>query len=383
MKGLLSRVGASVALATLAACGADSALVGPAAAECATPPYFSVSPVALADIDRIVVFGGLGAPGHTLPTAQAGFYLATEGAIVRAPGAMQITGLRRNTYLVSPNRQGARDYAIDFQVCKQVSGWFGHLTSVAAAIPESDRWDQCRQYSTSGETIEACTTTLKNVSLAAGQALGTGGLSIALGLMGLDFGLLDSRVDNGYVAAWRHPPASIHATCGWDKFESAVRTQLYTKLADPSRPLLVPSGEPRCGTMNVDVAGSARGVWAPPTATTPLAGDETSYVTLANYPYRPADLLALSVGPATLGGMVGVVARGPATGRVNRPFELVTNDGVVYCYGPDVQEASLSWLVAMAGPSTLRIRRVMNPASNTCTDSPGSWTMDGALELVR
>ena len=77
-----------------AACGSIN-LVGPAAATCSATPYFTVSPVALSDIERIVVVGGLGAPGYTLPTAHAGFYLATEGAAVRAPGPIQIIGLGR------------------------------------------------------------------------------------------------------------------------------------------------------------------------------------------------------------------------------------------------------------------------------------------------
>lgn len=94
MKAYVLATFASVTVAGLAACGSIN-LVGPAAATCSATPYFTVSPVALSDIERIVVVGGLGAPGHTLPTAHAGFYLATEGAAVRAPGPIQIIGLRR------------------------------------------------------------------------------------------------------------------------------------------------------------------------------------------------------------------------------------------------------------------------------------------------
>ncbi|MSR03827.1 MAG: hypothetical protein EXR94_13995 [Gemmatimonadetes bacterium] len=104
--------------------------------------------------------------------------------------------------------------------------------------------------------------------------------------MGLDFGLLDTRVTNGYVADWRHPDPSRNAVCAWDKFEASVQAQLFSKLSDPSRPGTVAAGEPRCGTMKVDVAGTLKGVWALPTETSPVAGNETAYITLANYPYR-------------------------------------------------------------------------------------------------
>lgn len=188
-----------------AACGSIN-LVGPAAATCSATPYFTVSPVALSDIERIVVVGGLGAPGYTLPTAHAGFYLATEEAAVRA------------------------------------------------ARSDPDHW------------------------AAAGQASGTSGLSKALGLMGLDFGLLDTRITNGYVADWRHPDPSCNAVCTWGKNEASVQAQLFSKLSNPSRPGTVATGEPRCSTMKVDVAGAL------PTETSPVAGNETADITLANYP---------------------------------------------------------------------------------------------------
>jgi hypothetical protein len=367
----------------LAGCDFGVKLVGPAADNCAAAPFFSVSPVAMADIELITVVGGLGAPGHTLPTAHAGFYLATEGAVVRAPGAMRIMKLRRTTYVSSPNRQGKTDFSADFQVCKQVSGWFGHLTTLSDAIPVNGGWKECERYNTSLETIETCSAKLEGVSVAAGQQIGTSGLSIALGLMGLDFGLLDSRVNNNYVANWRHPNPSRQSICAWDKFEPAVQSQLFGKLGDPSRIRTVPAGEPRCGTMQVDVAGTAKGVWALPTETAPLRGNETAYVTLANYPYRPADQLALSLGPNALGAGVTVVNRSSASGRSNRPFEQVTNDGLIYCHGPDIDQPWLSWLVTLTGPNNLSIRMVENFTSNTCTAPVSTWSMVGASQMVR
>lgn len=367
----------------LAACDPGVKLVGPAAGNCAAAPFFSTSPVAMADIDLITVVGGLGAPGHTLPTAHAGFYLATEGAVVRAPGAMQITKLRRTTYVTSPNRQGKTDFTAEFQLCKQVSGWFGHLSTLSAAIPVNGSWKECERYNTSLETVETCSAKLEGVTVAAGEVMGTSGLSIALGLMGLDFGLLDDRVNNGYVANWRHPDPSRQSICAWDKFESAVQAPLLAKLRDPSRTRTVPAGAPRCGTMQVDVAGTAKGVWALPTETSPLRGNETAYITLANYPYRPEDQLALSLGPNVLGAGVAVVSRGSGSGRVNRPFEQVTNDGLIYCYGPDIDQPWLSWLVTLTSPNTLSIRMVENFVGNSCSAPVSTWSMVGAVQMVR
>ncbi len=370
-------------LLTALACGSDS-LTGTAAEGCGPPPWFTVLPVAFTDIDAIAPIGGLGAPGHTLPTAHTGFLLSREGAPVSAPGPMQITGLRRTTYVVSPNRQGEQDFTAEFQVCREVSGWFGHLTSLASPLGNPPGgWSNCQQYSTATETVETCSATLSNVTMTAGQPLGTGGLSIAQGLMGLDIGLLDSRVNNFYVARWRHPSPSIHSTCPWDKFSAGLTAQLYSKLVDKGRPGMVAGGEPQCGTMEVDVAGTAKGIWAEPSETQPVAGNETRYITLANYPFRPQDYLALSLGPASLGGRVAVVAR-QASGRVNRAFEQVTSDGLIYCYGPDAQLQSASWLLSLTGASALTVRQVVHAAgASPCLGDPATWSIAGGLAMVR
>jgi hypothetical protein len=213
--------------------------------------------------------------------------------------------------------------------------------------------------------------------------MGTGGFSIPLGLMGLDFGLMDARVTNQYAAAWRHPDPTFHAICPWEQFESSLKTQLYGKLQDKSRPGVVPGGDPRCGTMQVDVAGTAKGVWAESGVTTPVAGDETRYITLANYPYRPQDHLALSLGPQALGARVAVVPRA-TTGRVNRAFEQVTADGQIYCYGPDVSVPGMSWLLSLTTSSALSIRRVLHGIGDSpCLADPATWSLTGAQPMVR
>lgn len=374
---------ASILLAgLLAACGGNG-LVGPAAENCGDGPYFSALPVAMVDIDAITVFGGLGAPGHTLPTAHAGIHLQTEGARVYAPGAIQITGLRRTSYLVSPNRQGREDYAVDFHVCKQVSGWFGHLTSLSAvvAVPEGD-WQDCQLYSTAEETVETCVSRPRDVTLDAGELLGTSGMSIELGLMGLDFGLLDTRVTNFYVAPSRHPQPTFHAICPWNQFVPTVREQLYARLLDTSRPGLVPAGEPRCGTMEVDVAGTAKGAWVLE-GVQPQPGNETTWITLANYPYRPEDHLALSLGPASLGARTVMVPR-LATGRVNRAFEHVADDGLVYCYTGDPFYSGDSWLLGLTGSASLSVRHLSHaPGDSPCHADPATWSLTGAVQLVR
>lgn len=373
---------AALGVCQLGACGGDGfpeRQVGDDT--CGAGPYFTVLPVSPVDIDMIAVIGGLGAPGHTLPTAHSGFLLAREGVPVLSPGLMGITAVRRVTYLSSPVREGETDFALHFRVCRDVEGWFGHLTSLGTAIPQPDAGD-CQTYSTADETVETCTTTVANVTVTAGQPLGTGGLSADRGLLGLDFGLTDARVSNFYVTPSRHPDVTLHAVCPYEYFDAANQATLLAKIRDPARPTESPSGEPRCGTMEVDVAGTAKGVWAENGVFGPVSGDETRYITLADYPYRPQERLALSLGPSLLGAKVAVTGRA-TSGRVNRAFEDVSGDGLIYCYAGDT--GLESWLLSLDADGFLTIERIAHATgAGPCAEDPSSWGFGGgALTLVR
>ena len=78
------------ASAVLGGCGSDS-ISGPQAESCGPGPYFSVLPVTESDLAYVSIFGGVGAPGHTLPTAHGGMFLARENVPFRAPGDIAIT----------------------------------------------------------------------------------------------------------------------------------------------------------------------------------------------------------------------------------------------------------------------------------------------------
>ena len=66
---------------------------------------------------------------------------------------------------------------------------------------------------------------------------------------------------------------------------------------------------------------------------------------------------------------------------MNRPFEQVANDGLIYCHGPDTRAPSLSWLISMTGPDTPGIRMVEDFVANTCAASPNTWSFVGTVKL--
>lgn len=353
-------------------------------APCGDAPYFTVLPVAIADFNAITTIGGFGAPVHTLPTAHAGIYLARPGVTLRSPGAIEITQLRRVTYQLSPIRQGMTDYAVEYRVCREVTGWFGHVTTLSASFPESSlQWRDCEVYSTIDETVQTCVARPDGITLDAGDVIGTAGMSTTV--LGLDVGLLDSRVNHAYVSPQRFPPPMFHSICPWDQFDASSQAMLYSKLFDPIRALTPASGTPRCGTMQVDVPGTAKGVWAEQGISGVQTGDESRYITLADYPYRPQENLILSLGPANLGAIFSIVPR-LTSGRVNRAFEQVTADGTIHCYGPGLPFPGASWLVALASNGMLSIERRAHTgaAASPCLSDPSTWSFSGArVTLVR
>lgn len=372
---------ASVAVAgILAACGGSSSPTGAPTVNnaCGAPPYFTMLPVSSSQIAGVSVFGGVDAPGHVLPTPHSGLFVTNERIPFVAPGDIQVTQVRRVRYLSSPTREDETDYALFFGVCRDVNGWFGHLPEVAPRLASVD-FSDCEQYDTAFETVQSCTANLSGMSFSRGELLGLAGTSEALDLLAVDFGLTDDRVTNSYITPGRYPLPTLHAVCPYEAFDTASRDLFLSRLTDGARPSITPGGEPRCGTMQVDVAGTAKGVWVEEGVTGPVGGNEQHYISLVDYPYRPQEFLALSLGPADVGGRTALVPRG--TGRVNRPFEEVPADGLIYCYHGDTEYPDSSWLLSVATSGGLALELVDHPGTaSPCLDDPSTWAFSGGAE---
>lgn len=357
----------------LAACG-DS-ISGPAGEACGPPPYFTVLPVPAGDLIGVPVVGGLDAPGHVLPTGHGGLFLAGDDVPLRAPADMVVTHIRRVRGMGPDVPPGDEDYAIFFQVCRELTGWFGHVATLSDRFsPSTLDYSDCETYSVPWGTVESCEAEHLDLQVFAGDPLGdVDGV--------VDFGVRDERVTNFYISPGRFG-WSRHAVCMWEQFDAANQAILFSVLMDPLRPEITPEGEPRCGTMEVDVPGTAKGVWAEP-GTGPATGDERGFMVLADYPYRPQRELALSLGPESVGARLAVVER-RSTGRVNRAFEEVEADGSIYCYGPQVNDsATSSWFVALTSATALRIEHVTHAVDRSpCREAPSSWSFGPRAEAM-
>jgi len=376
-----SRLVAGLLLAAailLGACGGSDSITGPQAESCGPGPYFTVLPAAASELSYVAIFGGVDAPGHTLPTDHGGLFFTHGDVTLVAPGDIAVTSLRRVRYTGPDVPPGQEDYAVFFQVCREVSGWFGHVASLSSRFsPATVDYGDCRTYSVIWAMIETCEASDLDIKVSAGEDLGT-----SAGVT--DVGMRDERVTNFHVSPWRFGGPD-HAVCMWEQWDAVNREFLFSKLRDGVRPQVVPEGEPRCGTMEVDVAGTAQGVWAETGVTEPVAGADNRYIALVNYPYRPQAELALSIGQESLGGHISIVTR-QTSGRVNLAFDKVTPDGLIYCYGPDIGPwASGSWFLSQTSATELRIEHIDHgPGESPCNDGPDTWSLGGgAITMVR
>jgi len=74
------------------------------------------------------------------------------------------------------------------------------------------------------------------------------------------------------------------------------------------------------------------------------------------------------------------------SGRVNRAFEHVTRDGLIYCYGPGLHYSTQSsWLLSLTTDSEIRIERIEHgTAPSPCVNDPSTWSFSGnAVTMVR
>lgn len=82
--------------------------------------------------------------------------------------------------------------------------------------------------------------------------------------------------------------------------------------------------------------------------------------------------------------MVVVVPR-ETVGRVNRAFEDVSADGLIYCYRTADPRAVASWFVSLPAANTLTIERVAHAAgASPCGADAATWDFTaGAVSMVR
>jgi hypothetical protein len=374
-KGTLTAALAIELVAAAAACGdkggGPTSIDGPpqGLAACGSSPWLTAPLVAVGDIFVVSPLGNLNPPPHTFPTDHIYLYMSRSSTIA-APGASVLTNVVVQ-HRTGGGQPAVDDYELTFFPCADVQLQLAHVASLSpglrALVGTLDV--SCNpSYQTGGFTYQQCYE-LVNISLTAGQIIGSAGAS-------LDVSARDRRVTLAYVNPTRlsDPEGAYgdkHAACAIDYFVASIADPLRAKLGPPGA---VRTAPPVCGEVMQDVPNTAAGRWFFPGSPT---YPEDPHLALAHDNIDPA-FGAFSVGTSVPSLPTGVYKFTPAqTGRVNLDFRFVTVAGETECYEVTGNRRVLIQLVSVA---RLRIEGF---GTGACGD-PGTWTLSaGAVAFDR
>ena len=329
---------------------------------------FSVTPIPLSSMTGWVPLGQLSPSGHTFPVDHQ--YLYMNGAFGQtvfkqptlvAPADMYVTIIHAGT--TTP--PGLADYTIEFSVCSEVYGQFGHVATIAPSLlAQAGAIDQeCQVYSPNpGSTVSTCETKLLAILVHAGDAIGTTGGDPPHAIA-LDFSLWDSRIAPltfANPARWAMNNDlfdSYHDVAASDYFAEPVKSQVTAMLGsyDGTSHRTIP---PLGGTIAVDIAGTAMGHWYNPTQP---VNPETPHLAIAPDNVNP-NMIGFSVGQSQPGWSGGLLEFTPAaSGNVNRNPGQVTADGNIYCY-----ESPGAWILLLKMPTATTLELEERQGNVSC-----------------
>lgn len=300
---------------------------------CPDTSLFSASPIEPEDLVQITPLGNQNPPDHTIPTDH--IYMNIKSGKendpnlikpVVSPGEITVTSITRSTAKKS-GQIFTDDYSLSFNPCKEVAGWFGHITSLAPKLAEMvESGASCDTRHPRPEDEYTYCQKRVNVKLSAGEVIGETG---AGNTRGLDWQLNDKRSKSlEYANPKRYRDESFHFVCPLDYFSADLKSVLYDKLGSEQTKRTI---EPRCGEVEQDEAGTLQGNWFADKRI-PADDPESWGKTLS----LTHDNIDPAIGVVVIGGVIadpGTIGFLPSkSGTVNREFSEVIPGETVYCY---------------------------------------------------
>ncbi|MCP6719824.1 MAG: hypothetical protein KJI72_00660 [Patescibacteria group bacterium] len=274
---------------------------------------FTVPVVDVNNLEYIFPLGSINPPGHTLPTEHMYFGIDGEVPLV-APGDVYIIDVSGSKDLDKIDR------GIRFALCKDVFGYFGHLSTLSEEIREAVKDIDCASWYT--ESNDLCSRELQ-YKVKAGTVLGTVGAHHGQ----VDFGTYDYRTRLNYANPLRYGiPYFIErgevkgwsVVCPIELYDDPLRQQLYDKVTGGI--------DPKCGEVMQDIKGTLQGNWF----IGEVEGDWENSIAFVHDNSNPSKIIISIDGGFTGPGKYEFVPKN--TGFFNRKFSDVTADGNIYCY---------------------------------------------------
>ena len=321
------------------------------------PTLFSVSPIELEDLSHIVPLGNISPPFHVFPVRHLYFNIkrinensnSTKVANVYAPGDMWITQIESMSYLGDDNVIEQEDYRLVFSPCKEVQGYFIHLTSISNKIQRHFTGvnRSCSEAQAGDWRWISCSQSAK-IKIKAGEIIGTagGGFTNAL-----DFGLSDFRTEDiTFANPKRWVQDGVNTVCALNYYPPDLKNELSNYLGNEEQKRSI---EPLCGSIAEDIPDTAQGNWFVKGTMIEETLDEDPQLALVHYNINPLEeVFSIGTSLESFGIPANAYKFTPeSSGLINRDFKDITSDGNIYCY----ETTNQSLLIELTSSNTLKI----------------------------
>ena len=228
---------------------------------------FTHTPVMLDDFTSLIPLGNMDPSPHVFPTDHIYFHPEydnetgiNEEVNVYAMGDMWITSIISSQNTINGEVLHT-DYSIDFSPCKEISGYFIHMTTLSEKLQNAfdENKGSCNNSSTGGRDYESCQARVE-VKVSAGEKIATAGGLKTQGAF--DLGMLDYRIEPLYhinESRWKSEKHK-YTVCPFDQFVSPLREELMATFSDMNGNPIVGKDDV-CGRIDFDIAGTAQGAW--------------------------------------------------------------------------------------------------------------------------
>lgn len=302
------------------------------------------------------------------------------------------------------------DYQLNFAPCRGINLAFIHLKGLSPKLKEAigDENSNCSE----GQKMDygtqegvptyyvTCHPQIKKIRLSAGELVGYFSGQTDRDFSGFDIGLYDfNKPAVGFITPERYYPETNHTACFADYYIPELKAKYYAKFGtflgrpgEPGAKLSPITGEPKCGKVNYDIAGTASGDWFKNKLNTEYITDQDALVLIT-------DNIDRNLRKFSMANFTSFTFTPAHTGTTNREYSEVKNDGKVYCYedpnsfsrggpsvdknGNPVKQESYKYLIQMTDDTHMNVEQQSGTCLSTSSSGTGQNTFNNPFNYER
>lgn len=296
--------------------------------------------------DFIIPLGNSNQSGHVVPVdhvypTDIGY---EQDVPVYAPTDITLVWVENKQMHNSDTDEITRaDYQLNFAPCKGLNLAFIHLKKLSEKLDQAieDENSNCNQDQIMEYGVQegiptyyiTCHPEFTKVRLLAGELIGYFTGQTDRDFSGFDIGLYDfNKPSVGFINPERYYIETNQTVCFADYYIPELREKYYAKLGNYGdfketgvskfTPVI---GEPKCGKVNHDIAGTLSGNWFKNKIEMENVTDNESLVLIH-------DNQNTSLAKLSLANVASFTFTPTHSGTLNREYSEITADGKIYCY---------------------------------------------------